>query len=318
MEKLEANLNKVAVIVLNWNGWQDTIACLDSIYKINYPNYQVIVVDNGSTDGSVEKIRNWAEKNALSQLKIIELKKNLGYGAGNNFGLRYALENGFAYAWLLNNDIIVDREALIELVKRIQEKPSAGICGSTILHYDQPNKTCSIGGTYDKWIAQGGGVEQDKLFDIKRIERYQKMERKIKYIQGASVLVSRKFLMDVGLISEEYFLFFEEIDWITRAKGRYSLAYAPKSIVYHKGSASIKRKEKDEGHSGHYFSYLGDLYTTRNRLLFTTKYYPYALPFVYLSILGYILDRIRVGAWANVGIMSKETKDHFFSLFKRR
>ncbi|MFA6170385.1 MAG: glycosyltransferase family 2 protein [Candidatus Margulisiibacteriota bacterium] len=301
----------VAIIVLNWNGWQDTIECLASLKSIHYEDCRVIVVDNGSTDGSVGKIKNWLDNNNFAKRPvIIETHKNLGYAAGNNAGLRYALNEGFDYYWILNNDTVVDPEALKELVMRMKEKPGAGICGSMILYYHEPEKIAAIGGGfYDKWLGQAVHPGADRLFDPHKIDQYIKQERKINYIEGASTLVSRDFLTKIGLMNEEYFLFFEEIDWATRARGKFALAIAPKSLVYHKCSASVKKKEKEAAKGGG-FSPLFDYYNTRNRLLFSSKYYPYTLPTVYLSILGYIIDKLRVGAWKNAGIIAGQAINH--------
>jgi GT2 family glycosyltransferase len=323
---------KVYILVLNWNGWENTIECLESLMRLNYPNYGVVVIDNGSTNDSVEKIRSWAAGKVLAKattaderitrlvdppvakpvsVVVIETKANLGYAGGNNIGLRYALSRkDCGYAWILNNDIIVHPEALTHLVRRMKEKPEAGICGSSLLRYYHPDKIDSIGGSkYDRWFAQAIGLETGKKFDPNQWEKYQKLERKMGYVAGAAVFVSRAFLLDVGLICEDYFMYFEEIDWATRARGRYSLAIAPQSIVYHKGGEDIK---KHDGSKKRRFSLVYDKYTTKNRLLFTIKFYPYLLPILYLSILGYILDRIRVGAWENVWMISKGTLNHFY------
>ena len=299
---------KVYILVLNWNGWADTIECLESLLKLSYPDYQLIVVDNGSTDDSMAKISAWAAIRGLGdRLRIIETKQNLGYAGGNNAGLRYCLQqDDFGYVWVLNNDTVVDPRALTELVNRMREKPGAGLGGSMVLQYEERMKIAAVGGGfYDKWFAQATHPGAGKLYDPNNIERYLKYENKISYIEGASTLIARDFLRDVGLMNEEYFLFFEEIDWAARARGRYTLAIAPKSLVFHKGAASVKKKEAEEGDKKKRYSLVFDQYNTRNRLLFTLKYYPYALPVVYLSILGYLIDRLLHGAWRNVWTIIK-------------
>lgn len=280
---------KVYIVILNWNGWKDTIECLESVFKTDYPNYQVIVVDNGSTDDSIERINYWAK--GKPKLEIIETKKNLGFAAGNNVALRYVLErNDFEYVWLINNDIVAHPDALKNMVGRMQEDKKIGICGCVILDYYEPSKISALGGFYDKWLGQA---------------YCKKIESKMDYVPGASMLVSKEFLNDIGLMCEDYFLFFEEIDWAVRARNRYSLAIALNAIVYHKGSASVKRKESETNKKQKRYSLLYDHYTTRNRLLFTGKFHPYLLPFVYLSILGYLLDRIAYREWDNVRTMVK-------------
>ncbi|MFH1386213.1 MAG: glycosyltransferase family 2 protein [bacterium] len=303
VNEINSHGSKVYIIVLNWNGWQDTIECLASLLKLNYPNFQIIIVDNGSTDDSVTRIKAWiAGKNSCV---LLEAKENLGFAAGNNVGLRYALDrNDFGYAWLLNNDTVVEPDALRYLVRRMREKPGAGICGSAVLKYHDRGTIASLGEVYDRWQAQGYQLEANKPYDPGKIEQYRKLEKKIDYIVGAAMLVSRDFLRDIGLLSEDYFLYFEEIDWATRACGKYSLALAPESIVYHKISESTKRQDDQNGKKEKRFSLVFDRYITKNRLLFTRKYFPYALPTVYISILTYIIDRVRVGAWENAWLIA--------------
>ena len=295
----------VAIILVNWNGWQDTIECLASLQKLNYPDFKIFVVDNGSTDGSAARLR----ERRLGRVEVMETGQNLGFAGGNNVGLRKALEGNYQYFWLLNNDTTVDPEALRYLVKRLQEKPGAGICGSTILYYGQPSKIWALGGQYNRWYAEGRHIGINKTFDPQRLAAYQKLERKMDYVVGASMLVTRQFLQDIGLMCEDYFFYFEEMDWSRRSRGRYSLAYAPQSLVYHKVGTSVNKSEEKPRP----FNLTADRYATKNRLTFTLRFFPYALPVLYLSILGYIIDRARLGAWENVGAISQITGAHFYN-----
>lgn len=334
---------KVAIIILNWNGWKDTIECLESVFRNTYPNYQIIVVDNGSADGSMNKIKAWAggkqevltpestyplyylshppikkpipyldytreeveeggnfkleekiTKELQEQVKInteefnpttfhplifIQIGENLGFAGGNNVGLRYALaRDDFDYVWLLNNDTVIKPNALTEMVKRMQEKPDAGICGSTLPYYYEPEKIWALGGaTYNKWLARQKHIGQDQptnqAIDSKLIEH------DIDYITGASMLVSRSFLKDIGLMNEEYFLYFEEPDWAARARKKYSMVYAPNSFVYHKAGVSTKTLDKLGKKS------ISEKLARRNRVLFTRKYFIWVLPIVFLGLL---------------------------------
>jgi len=116
---------KVSCIVLNWNGWEDTLRCLAALEDTTYKNLQMIVVDNHSTDDSVERI-----KNAHPDTLVIEASANLGFAGGNNLGIRYALENGTEYVWLLNNDTVPAASALSELVsKALADRRTAGLLG---------------------------------------------------------------------------------------------------------------------------------------------------------------------------------------------
>lgn len=325
-------MNRVYVLLVNWNGWGDTIECLESAMRLKGARFRVIVCDNDSGDKSLEQIHAWAEgslnvlvpaASPLHKLSFPPIPKpvhwveyereaaeaggdptidpslvlirngaNLGFAGGNNVGLCYALARGdFDYVWLLNNDTVVEPRALAAMLERMESDPSLGICGSTLLRYSAPSKVQARGGGYYcKWLGLPWHVGQlghdDDAVDEKRVER------RMNYVVGASMLVSRRFLGDVGLLSEEYFLFFEETDWMQRAKGRYRLGYAKNSKVFHKVGRSIGTSSDPRGKS-----LVCDYYAIRNRLLFTRRYHREALPTVYCSIFAAILVRMLVGRW---------------------
>jgi len=338
-EQNEAPL--VYILLLNWKGWVDTIECLESIFRNEYPNYRVIICDNDSQDGSIEYIKAWADgrlnllvnsANSLRQLSfppiskpipyveydrataekggyhtdkktrliLIQNQSNLGFAGGNNVGLRYALARGdLRYVWLLNNDTVIKPDTLFLMVRRIQKKPNAGICGSTLLYYHKPDRVQMLGGgKYNRWLGFPSPIEANQ-FDKKNID-VQQIETLMDYVSGASMLVSRSFLQTIGLMSEDYFLYFEELDWATRARGLYTLAYEPKSIVYHKEGASIgssrKRKEK---------SLTANYYSLKNRRVFTRKFYSKALPTVYMGLFITMANRIFHRQWDRVLIIIK-------------
>jgi GT2 family glycosyltransferase len=322
---------RVYIILLNWNGWRDTVECLESVLRLDYPSFRVIVCDNGSTDGSLDRIQTWAAgktavdvraDNPLRRLTNPPVKKpapvvlydrsqaeqggdldvdgnlvvvrnaeNLGFAAGNNVGLRYALARGDGdYYWLLNNDTVVEPDALTMLVDRMSARPDAGICGATIKSYADPERNVVLGGAvYGKWFATqkliGAGAT-----DVP--DEPDGVESMMDYVAGASMLVSREFLVEIGLMSEDYFLYYEELDWAMRARGRYALVYAPRCIVYHKEGAAI-------GSSGAPLARTraADYYEIRNRLTVTRKFFRGALPTVYVGLGLAALNRIRRGQW---------------------
>lgn len=319
---------KVYVILVNFNGWRDTIECLESLCTIDYPDYRIVVCDNGSSDNSIQHLSEWAkvrlaevddtsdlsrlrgdgyevitknisEFSALSTknpfLVIIDCFSNLGFGGGNNVGLRYVLARGdCSYVWLLNNDTVVDCDALKSLVARMKDEPSAGMCGSTLLYYGNRKRVQALGGGYYcKWIGLPWHI--GRLKSVGRSFRSRSSERWMNYIVGASLLVSVDFIQAVGLMEEEYFLYFEELDWALRGKGKYTLAYAPESIVYHKVGASIGTSSNPATKS-----YTSDFYNVKNRILFTRKYFPYALPSIYLTLLFALILRVLCGKWERV------------------
>ena len=336
---------KVYIIVLNYGRWNDTIECLESLLRLNHDNYEIILIDNASPDNSIEKFRLWAmggvniwrdNRNRLRQMsfppcpkpiRLIEYNRaeaesggnqvltrnsagrqivlihsgaNLGYAGGNNIGLRYALKkNDFKYIWLLNNDTVVEPSALNHMVSRLGARPKSGICGSTSLYYHRPGITQVRGGaTYNRWLATSRhiGVFESAAngFDLDKIER------KTGYVCGSSMLISKAFLAEVGLMSEDYFLYYEELDWVTRAEGKFAMVYAPESIIYHKEGRSIGSSSR-----GAIRKKMADFYGQRNRIIFTRKFYPLALPFVYLSFLVVIINRLFRKQWDRIPMIFK-------------
>lgn len=321
----------VAIVILNWNSWKDTLECLESVFRIDYPRYRVIVCDNGSKDGSMDHIREWAEgklhaeigddnplrgyshppvpkpisyvnyeRNSAESggqpsdkeipLILIQTGDNLGFAGGNNVGLRYALVRGdFDYVWLLNNDTVIEPTALTPLVKRMQKNSNIGICGSTLLYYHEPDKIQARGGaTYNTWLAYSRHI--GILHGASEAADAEAIERRMDYVVGASMLVSRSFLYDIGLMNEDYFIYCEEIDWATRGrKKRFELAYALDSIVYHKEGVSAGSSYLNK----HNKTLSSEYYAIRSRLLFTRKFYPLRLPTVYLNLLA----RMAIYSW---------------------
>jgi GT2 family glycosyltransferase len=315
----------VYIAVLNWNGWGETIACLESVLRSDYADFRVVVCDNGSTDGSLEHLRAWldgdleaippahprvarhlrpplrkpldyqelsrdeAEQGAPTgrnaPLVLIRNDANLGYAGGNNVALRYAMACGDAdYVWVLNNDVIVAPEALARVVSRADRDPGIGLCGSTLLDMDDPDRVQALGGaSFNPWLGTHrhlGAGRRDIPLNGKAVER------RMHYVVGASVLVSRDWLHRVGLLCEDYFLYFEEIDWAVRGRGRMRLGYAPGSHVYHHQGASAGSPAAAAA---------TDCLAIRNRLMFARKRLPWAVPTVWLGLLGVLVNRIRRG-----------------------
>jgi len=307
---------KVYILVLNFNNWDDSRGCLESIFKIDYPNYEVVFIDNGSADNSLAKAKAWVTDK--TPLTIIETGKNLGYAGGNNAGMKYALEkDDFGYLWILNNDVVVTKDALGLMVKHMQETPKAGICGCAILQSDKPNEILTMASTYRPWFAHPLYIEGYRPYDLAKLKQYQEIEKRMDLVSGASVLVTKEFINVVGLMSEDYFLQFEELDWAIRGRRKkFTLALEPRAIVYHKCGATFSQIEGALKGKQTIYKRTHDRYNTRGRLLFTWKFYPYFLPTVYLALIGDIYDRIKVGAFDNVSIMLEEIGHHFSTPFR--
>jgi len=281
----------VAVIVLNWNGFRDTIFCLESLLPNLAKGDRILVCDNASSDESIARICEWADssQSLLSGrgwvlydreqaelggaaddpvLVIVQTGANLGFAGGNNVGVRYALKNGFSYVWLLNNDTVVGPKSLSALLECMNADASLGMCGSTLVYHDDPSTVQALGGArFD--FSRGIGTHLGIGEQVGILRDRNKVEAAIDYVVGASILVSRAFLEEVGLMDEGYFLYFEEIDWAMRAKGVYRLGWAPGSVVAHKEGSSIGSSH----HSRPSSTALRYMY--RNRLLFARRHTRY-------------------------------------------
>jgi GT2 family glycosyltransferase len=311
-------VSRVYIILVNWNGWRDTLECLESLLLLDYPDFRIVVCDNGSTDESPHLIKTWAEHRAVGfseyprveaesggdldadpVLTLIRNDENLGFAGGNNVGLRHVLaRDGADYCWLLNNDTVVESDALAHLVSRMQQQPLVGVCGSTIRLYHNRDRIQALGGGhYYRWIGLPWHYGRFTLWPG-RIDRQERAESRMNYVEGASMLVSRHFLLEVGLLCEDYFLYFEEADWALRAKGRFKLGYAPRSAVYHKVGGSIGTSSNPARKS-----FVCDFYNIRNRILFARRHYPATLPTIYLVLLGEVLLRALCGKWDRIGMI---------------
>lgn len=304
---------KSCVLLLNWNGWKDTLECLESVLRLNASEFRVVVCDNSSANGSLEKIKDWARgelqaESAIPQLSrlsappfpkpipyveltreqaesgdicseakltFIQTGANLGFAGGNNVGLRYALgDQSCDYFWLLNNDTVVEPGSLSSMVRLMQSRPEIGLCGSLNLSYYNPCQVQAEGGKpYCIWTAR---VHTPPMRMVDELDSH---AAAMDFVIGASMLASRTFLERVGLMEESYFLYFEELDWAMRAKGKFELGYARESVIYHKEGATI-------GSNYHRMkrSLLSDHYLTRNRVLFTKRFLPWALPSVLVTV----------------------------------
>ena len=278
------NTPKVTILLLNYNGWVDAIECLESVYKITYPNWEVILVDNGSEDGSVSKIKEWAagkihveskffeydvERKPIEyieelfydeeevrvkvlkkekewdmllphqKLSILRIEKNCGFTGGNNIGIEYIVkERKTDYILLLNNDTVVDKEFLGELIKVAESDERIGIVGPTMYYYDNPKII---------WVGGGGKIYWNKgkinLIRSNEIDDWQFDEIvEVDYVAGCALLAKNELFENIGYLNPEYFAYWEETEWCVRAhKAGYKVLYVPKAKIWHK-IASTTRK----------------------------------------------------------------------------
>ena len=240
-----------SVIVLNHNGKKHLKLCLDSLKKQTYLKYEVIVVDNASRDGSV----NFIKRNH-SWVRLIKSKTNLGYAGGNNLGIENARGE---YIVILNNDTVVDKDWLKELVRVAKGSKKIGIVGGKVYYFDYPNKIQSIGGRLHEWnsfILLGSRIGKNQE-DRGQYEKVGEMD----YALGCAFLVKKDVLNRIGLFDEKYFIYNEEIELAYRAKkAGYKIVYAPNAKIWHHGSVVVKRE-----------TYKKVYLTQRNKIRFILK-----------------------------------------------
>jgi hypothetical protein len=292
----------VSIIILNWNGWEDTIECLESLYQIDYPDYNVIVVDNHSEDDSIQKIKEYCQGelniesnyfnnnvkkpieifeyfkddiwdlnifktiNSYEKLIIIKNDENYGFAEGNNIGMRFVLENlDSNYLLLLNNDTVVEKDFLSRLVELSESDEKIGVSGPKTLYYHQPQVINSAGCKMLWHMGLGinkGIGETDK-------GQYNEISETDSLL-GACLLIKSSVIRKCGFLDPDFFLLLEETDFCIRVKkAGYRILFDPQSVIYHK-----------EGISGE-ISPLKYYYMYRNRLLIVRKHQPLIKVIIY-------------------------------------
>jgi GT2 family glycosyltransferase len=219
------DFGSVAVIVLNWNGIDDTLDCLKSLAQVDYPCCEIVVVDNGSRESPQARIME-----QFPSVTYLETGRNLGYAGGNNVGIRYALSQQHDYVFVLNNDTIVEPDFLRHAVETARADPSIGVVGVKILAWDQPARIWMAYGevTYGMSLVRLIGYYHydDGTFDD---------QRDVEWLPGTAMLFRRRALETVGLFDEEFFAYHEDVDWCTLAREKgFRVVYTPRSHIFHK------------------------------------------------------------------------------------
>ncbi len=299
----------VYIIILNWLTWPETIACLQSVLRLNYDSARIVLCDNASSNDSLEKITAWLrdelapdfstdtradlllptslppyqliQESAVPQARhtagsitIIQNSRNHGYAGGNNVGIRFALQDPNCSAvWILNNDVVVTPTSLSKLLPHLAGR--CGIVGSRVLDYDDGSLQLAGGSSYESSSGKSRPLQRDEA-----------QRGEMDCISGCAMLISRDLLEAIGGLSENYFLYYEEIDFAIRARAQnYTLGYADDSVIYHRHGATIGS------------SALSDFYLMRSRLRFTRQYYPARYPQVIASVFTTACYRFARGQW---------------------
>lgn len=259
----------VYIILVNWNGKRDTLECLDSLAGVSYPHVRVLVVDNASSDGSAQEIRE-----RHPGVTVLEQHTNLRFAGGNNAGMKYALAHGAELLCLLNNDTTVAKDFLTHLVSRLRSNGSTGMVAPKIFYHDDPRRIWFAGGEISMWTGtmRHTGIREldDGRFDT---------SREIDYATGCCILTSKEVVGKAGMLDEAFFMYGEDADWSMRVRrAGYAIVYEPKARVWHKLSVA----------SGGHLSF----FKMKNKFLSNMRFF-----FRYAS-----LPQKLVFPWLNVGV----------------
>jgi hypothetical protein len=239
---------KVWIIIINWNGGDETLACLASLQALDYPAH-ILIIDNGSHDHSPVQIAR-----QFPEIEVLELGENTGYSRGVNIGIRRALAHDADYVLLLNNDIRVAPDMLSQLLAQAERQPACGFCSPLIYQLDQPERFWVVGGhwhiynlVHEGWdVADTGQYREPQPFAI---------------LFGTALLIRRQVVEQVGLFDERFFAYYEDADLLLRARqAGYSALMVPAARVWHTGSYSTRNA-----------SYRREFHLARSRMLFYRK-----------------------------------------------
>jgi GT2 family glycosyltransferase len=241
----------LSVIVLNNNHRDDVMECITSLYQNDYPNLQVIMLDNASTDDSVAIVCK-----KFPEVQLISLVKNLGYAGNNNVGLQAALTKEADWILILNDDTVLASTCLAQMVRAGESDPNIGIVGPMVYHFDEPEVIQSAGGMLGKkWQSIHLGkdeIDQGQFDSIRPVE----------WISGCAIMVRRAVLERIGLLDADYFLYWEDTEWCIRAsEAGWKIIHVPNAKLWHKG---VKRNYQPKP----YVTY----YVTRNYLFTLAKH----------------------------------------------
>lgn len=267
---------RTAIILVNWNSFYHSNNCILSIKRSGATDFDIVLVDNGSADLSGKLLK---EKHP--DIILLESPDNLGFSGGNNLALKYALQQGYAYSFLLNNDTFVETGFLKNLVTYMVEHPETGAIQPKIFFHKKRNILWNGGSVYNKMF----GTTWSKRY-LRTEGKEQQIIRNVDWITGCALFIRNDILTETGLLAENMFMYFEDVDLSMRIRKKgYSLIYHPDSVIYHvAGASNINKEKNEEGYSNPQVYYIN----FRNRIWFLKKYTPYYfIPTVVLYNLCY-------------------------------
>lgn len=261
---------KVFIVILHYGDLDDTLECVRSLENNDYPNFKVVIVDNDPAHRFP----------ALDRIVLLRNKRNLGFPAGNNVGIKYAFKNGADYVLLLNNDTLTSADFLRKMVEAGEDDKKIGVVGPKICFADDPKRIWYAGGRVN-WLRNKGAMRGWDEPDAGQYD--QPAIQKTDYVTGCCLLIKKEVVAKIGLLPGEYFLYYEDTDWSLRARrAGYLCAFVPAAKIWHKISRASK-----PGSSSYIY------YHVRNGLMLARRFAPwYVLPFVYLDSFWRALKQI--------------------------
>jgi GT2 family glycosyltransferase len=270
-------MKKVVIVVLNWNGWRDALACLRTLQRQDYENFDIVIVDNASTDDSVNEITN-----AMPGILLLQSGGNLGFGGGCNVGIRHALQSGADYVWLINSDATVSGDALSEMVLAAEHDKTLGLVGAVIFDADRKDEVQLWGGgTVQLWTGASHHLRSPGRLD---------------FISGASALLRCSALKEVGLFdSKTYFMYWEDTDLSFRLRtAGWKIGVAENARVWHRESSSLGKG-----------SPMLDQYFTQSGVRFLKKYSTFPVASIAFMLFRMVIKRLLLKDWSRLQAVFK-------------
>jgi GT2 family glycosyltransferase len=318
-------------ILVNWNGWADTIACISSLLEADHDALTIVVCDNASRDASVAQITQWADvtlrraepplprpelSRARARLEwiapdrpsfrfvLLENRDNYGFAGGNNVGITLALADpSCRYVFVLNNDTEVALDALRRLEAKADADPSLAVVGATLVFHDRPDTVQGLGARYDRRRARAktlfaGGA-------LAALPPVEAVEREMEYAIGAAMFMRADVLRREGGLSEDYFLYYEELDFSQRLLPDERLGWARDAVIRHKvgGSIGTGRVKMRASNTSIYYDH-------RSKIRFYRTYWPHLTFFLLARIGKTVLAYLRKGDWTAVRVILQAVSDY--------
>lgn len=319
---MNSALPKLAIVILNYRNAEDTLACLGSVWKAygSCENIMVVVVDNASADGSFQRFLEAGVASGMrptlgpalprvqkcmhfGRLLLVETKENGGFAYGNNIGMQAAevLYDPDFY-WLLNNDTAIaggSYEAFLEAYAHFAKRQRVGLIGQKLVSYEKPTHLQAVGARLGRWTLQASHIACGEL-DEGQYDDFSMADR-MDYPVGASLFFSRQYLQDVGPMREDYFLYYEELDWLERARrAGYAHGYMWKVALRHREGGTIR------GDAGcRKYSPIADYFSIVSRLRFAWWNCPQRLPTAAAFCALILVRRLLAGSWKSVWLVLK-------------